>query len=232
VYYYRTRFYNKTLSFTFFCSKSIGIYVIQHWYAISTSKIIVTVSGKTGLITSIKKWWFKYSRCCNYNLPMVVATRTKFSHVLQQCITFQILQWRSSEQLSFLPFYIVFKPRLTVSGDVQKGWVAGAWKVGKMVWKIFMRKVYGWIRPSYKPFRAQNWLKWKEFKTTSHNPTPRSCTATHSHLLVGQGSVKATDYSYSLPQYLKKAARKSRSLYSGSLWSWCLIVHSSSFVFV
>jgi len=83
-----------------------------------------------------------------------------------------------------------------------------------------------YVRPSYKPFRAQNW---KEFYSTSHNLTPQSCTTTHSHLLVGQGSVKDTDCLYGSPQCLKKAARKSRSLYSGCLWQWYLIVHSSSF---
>jgi len=56
-------------------------------------KSYVTVSGKTGLIAHSqisRNGGFKYSRC--YSLPMVVATRTKFSHVLQQSITFQILQ--------------------------------------------------------------------------------------------------------------------------------------------
>jgi len=53
----------------------------------------VTVSGKTGLIAHLqvlRNAGFKYFRCCS--LPMVIATSTKLSHVLQQCITFQILQ--------------------------------------------------------------------------------------------------------------------------------------------
>jgi len=53
----------------------------------------VTVSGKTGLIAHSqvsRNGGFKYSKCCS--LSMVAATRTKFSHVLQQSITFQILQ--------------------------------------------------------------------------------------------------------------------------------------------
>jgi len=38
VYYYATKFYNKTLTFTsFFSAKSL----VQHWYAISASKIII-----------------------------------------------------------------------------------------------------------------------------------------------------------------------------------------------
>ena len=54
--------------------------------------IYVTVSGKTSLIARSKKSRnssFKYSECCN--LPMVVATHAKFSHILQQFITFQII---------------------------------------------------------------------------------------------------------------------------------------------
>ena len=60
-------------------------------YLIRNNKI-VTQSGKTGLIAHLKvsrNAGFKYSECCS--LPMVVATRTKFSHVLQQFITFQII---------------------------------------------------------------------------------------------------------------------------------------------
>jgi len=75
-----------------------------HWHQILMHSY-VTVSGKTGLTAHSqvsRNGGFKYSKCCS--LPMVTATRTKFSHVLQQSITFQILQWRSSQQLSFPPF--------------------------------------------------------------------------------------------------------------------------------
>ena len=53
----------------------------------------VTVSGKTGLIVYLKvlrNIGFKYSEC--YSWPMVVAMHTKFSDVLQQFLTFLIIQ--------------------------------------------------------------------------------------------------------------------------------------------
>jgi len=67
-----------------------GLKVLLPWWVTAT---FVTVSGKTGLIAHsqvLRNGDFKYSRCCS--LPMVVATRNKFSLVLQQSITFQILQ--------------------------------------------------------------------------------------------------------------------------------------------
>ena len=121
---------------------------------------------------------------------------------------------------------------MSVSGELQKGWKAGALEGGQDGVQKLKRDVLGWIRPSYRPFRAQNWLKWKEIYSTGHCPTPQSCTATHSHLLVGQGSIKTPDHSYGSPLCSRKAASKSRPLYSGRLWQWNLIVHSLSFVFV
>ena len=43
-----------------------------------------------------------------------------------QFLTFQIIHCTSSQQLSFLPFQIAFKPRLTVLGELQMGWEAEA----------------------------------------------------------------------------------------------------------
>jgi len=63
VYYWRTRFCNKTLTFTSFCCKIIGIYVIQHWYAISASKIIIVVFvletniGDVGGFLQVQHYW-------------------------------------------------------------------------------------------------------------------------------------------------------------------------------
>jgi len=77
----------------------------MHWQEMYALTRYVTVSGKTGIIAHIqvlRNAGFKYSRC--RSLPMVVATHNKYSHVLQKCITFQILQWRSNQQLSFPPF--------------------------------------------------------------------------------------------------------------------------------
>jgi len=80
------------------CVKAGGAYfftqLVKVFVAIVyTTTTNVAVSGKTGLVAHSqvsRNGGFKYSRCCN--LPMVVTTHTKFSHVLQQCITFQILQ--------------------------------------------------------------------------------------------------------------------------------------------
>ena len=86
----------------------------------------MTQSGKTGLIAYLKvsrNGGFKYLVCCSS--PMVEAMCTKFSHVLRQFLTFQCIHCVSSQQLSFLPFKIVFKPRLTVSGELQIGWEGG-----------------------------------------------------------------------------------------------------------
>ena len=52
---------------------------------------------------------------------MVEAMCTKFSYILHKFLTFQSIHCASSQQLSFLPF----KPRLTVSGELQKGWEVG-----------------------------------------------------------------------------------------------------------
>ena len=52
----------------------------------------VTVSGKTGLIAHLKvskNVGFKYSECCSW--PKVVVTHTKFSHILQQFLTFLVI---------------------------------------------------------------------------------------------------------------------------------------------
>ena len=57
---------------------------------------------------------------------MVEAMCTKFSHVLHQFLTFQSIHCASSQQLSFPPFKIVLKLRLTVSGELQIGWEVGA----------------------------------------------------------------------------------------------------------
>ena len=73
--------------------------------------IIVTQSGKTGLIAYLKvsrNAGFKYLVCCSS--PMVKAFCTKFSHVLHQFLTFQSIYCARSQQLNFPPFYIVFKP--------------------------------------------------------------------------------------------------------------------------
>ena len=73
--------------------------------AIATVCLIVTQSGKTGLIAYLKvlrNAGFKYLVCCS--LPMVEAMCTKFSHVLHQFLTFQSIHCASSKQLSFLPF--------------------------------------------------------------------------------------------------------------------------------
>jgi len=49
--------------------------------------------GKTGFIAHLqvlRNADFKYSKFCSS--PMVIAMHTKFSHIVQQCITFQIIQ--------------------------------------------------------------------------------------------------------------------------------------------
>ena len=71
---------------------------------------------------------------------MFEAMCTKFSHVLHQFLTFQSIHCASSRQLIFPPFYIVLKPRLTVSGELQIGWEVGdlegelqiGWEVGAL----------------------------------------------------------------------------------------------------
>jgi len=63
VYYHITRFYNKTLTFISFFVKIIGNYVILYWYAISTSKIIMTVlvletnTGDVGGFLQVQHYW-------------------------------------------------------------------------------------------------------------------------------------------------------------------------------
>ena len=67
--------------------------------------IIVTQSGKTGLIAYLKvsrNGGFKYLVCCS--LPTVEAMCTKFSYVLHQFLTFHKIHCASSQQLSFPPF--------------------------------------------------------------------------------------------------------------------------------
>ena len=56
-----------------------------------------------------------------------------------------------------------------------------------------------------------------KMNSTSLHPTPWSCTAAHSHLLVGQSSIKAKDRPYSSPLGLEKAANISRPVHPGWL---------------
>ena len=74
---------------------------------------------------------------------MVEAMCTKFSHILHQFLIFQHIYCASSQQLSFLPFSIVLKPWLAVSGELQKGREAGAWKEGKKLFKTLKKEGVG-----------------------------------------------------------------------------------------
>ena len=74
---------------------------------------------------------------------MVEAMCTKFSHVLHQFLTLQSIHCASSQQLSFSPFYIVFKPRLTVSGELQIGCVEGTVEGGQDGVQKLKRKAKG-----------------------------------------------------------------------------------------
>jgi len=76
---------------------------------------------------------------------------------------------------------------------------------------------YSWIT-------AQNW---KRIPSVSHYSIPWSCAATHSHLLIDQGSIKLPDYLWSSPMSLEKAASKNRPLKPVWFWQWNLTVHSS-----
>jgi len=57
------RFYNKTLTFTSFCFKIIGNYVILYWYAISTSKnnhhcfVLEINTGDIGGFLQVQHYW-------------------------------------------------------------------------------------------------------------------------------------------------------------------------------
>ena len=104
----------------------------------------MTQSDKTGLIAYLKVWrnaGCKYFVCCSS--PMVEAMCTKSSHVLHQFLTFQSIHSASSQQLSFPTFYIVFKPRLTVSGELQIGWEVGALEGGQDGVQKLKRKAKG-----------------------------------------------------------------------------------------
>ena len=57
-------------------------------YYFDVASTYVTGSGKTGLMANLKvsrNNGFKYLKCCSS--PMVLATCTKFSHIIEQCIT-------------------------------------------------------------------------------------------------------------------------------------------------
>jgi len=65
----------------------------------------VTWSDKIGLIAYFKASrndGFKYSAC--WNLPLVVATCTNFSHILYIFLTFKTIYCTSNKQQNFLPF--------------------------------------------------------------------------------------------------------------------------------
>jgi len=68
-------------------------------------------------------------------------------------------------------------PQISLYGGRAR--VGGGW--GSRRAKILLnRKTKGWVWPSYGPFRAQNWLIWKDIYSTSHYSTRWSCTTTHS----------------------------------------------------
>jgi len=146
----------------------------------------MTVSGESGLITyvfeSIEKISFKYLKC--YSWPMVVASCTIFSHILQKCITFWILHWPSSQQPSLPPFFV--DSFLTEVECIRwaEQWVLAVSVGGQECnERKFISKDKGWTRQGYEPSRAQNWLKWKWIHSTSHYSTLQNCTATHGKLL-------------------------------------------------
>jgi len=75
VYYYTTRFYNKTLTCISFYCKIIGNCVILHWYAISASKIIIIVffaletnTGDVGGFLLVQHYW-EVNICCELLNP-------------------------------------------------------------------------------------------------------------------------------------------------------------------
>ena len=94
----------------------------------------MTQSGLIAYLKVSRNAGFKYLVCCC--LPMVEVLCTKFSHVLHQFLTFQSIHCANSHQLSFPLFQIVFEPRLTVSGKLQKRREVGAKKEGKRLFKI------------------------------------------------------------------------------------------------
>ena len=94
----------------------------------------MTQSDKTGLTPYLKvlrNAGFKYLVCCSS--PMVEAMCTKFLQVLNQFLTFQSIHCANSQQLRFPLFQIVFKPRLTVPGELQ---IRGPGRLAKWCSKI------------------------------------------------------------------------------------------------
>ena len=71
---------------------SINYVMLGDGARLDQSRLYVTESGKTGLMAYFKVSGgndFKYLKC--YSLPMVLATCRNFSHIIEQCITFQII---------------------------------------------------------------------------------------------------------------------------------------------
>jgi len=179
---------------TCFSYSCIHVYADHCKVIVPSNLLYVTWSDKIGLITYFKASRnnsFKYSVC--WNLPLAVATSIHSTHIPY----LQTIHCTSSEQQSFLPFWIAFYSVLTVSGELQyEGW---------------------WGLEAGKTMVSKN-ERGKCMDALGHSgmgvySTSQGCTATHSHLKAGQDSVYIPDHLYGLPLCFRKAARKSRPLY-------------------
>jgi len=93
VYFYTTRLYNKTLTFTSFYYKIIGTYVILHWYALSASKIIISVyvletnTGDFGGFIQVQHYW-GVNICCEFRYMKSTGDSLKPSRAYHKINTF------------------------------------------------------------------------------------------------------------------------------------------------
>jgi len=114
--------------------QSVTFYIIhypQHWPGLT----------KLGLSQKINDG-FKYP--VGWKLPLVVATCTNFSHILDTFLTFKTIYCTAKFPAILDSFYLV----LTVSGELQYGWVAGDGGRQDSDFKMWKTKAYGCIRPS------------------------------------------------------------------------------------